>query len=193
MKRRASRDPEPVGRERCLLVVVDMQDKLLPSIPNADALVAAVRRLVAFCDILGVPVLALEQRKLGVTVEPLREALGQARSPILKDAYGGFGEPRFVEAVAASGRDTLLLTGIEAHVCVFQTAMGALARGFRAQMVADAVGSRAALDREVGLARAQAAGVEPTSAEMLMFELMGRGGTDEFRRVLPLLKETLAT
>lgn len=187
MIRKKVRDPVRIKRGSTVLVVVDVQEKLYPFISGNDAMAVEIVRLVNFADIIGIPVLHMEQAKLGPTVKPIADALG-SRKPAVKETYGGFGCPAFTEALSAHRFDTLLLTGIESHVCVLQTAMEALERGYRVQVVADAVSSRSAYNKEIALARMRAAGAEVTCAESVMFEIMGRAGTEEFRRVLPLLK-----
>ena len=187
---RPIKDPHLVRREDAVLLVVDVQEKLIPSIDGHAALTDNIARLAKFCGIVGVPVLHAEQIKLGPTIAPVREAVREAGGgePHVKETFGCFGHPPFARALSELGRRTLLLTGIETHVCVLQTALGALERGMRVQIVADAVGSRASFNKEVGIRRALAAGAEITCVEALMFELMGKAGTDEFRRVLPLVK-----
>lgn len=184
-------DPHLVRREDGVLLVVDVQEKLVPSIDGHVALVDNIARLVKFCGIVGVPVLHAEQIKLGPTAAPLRDAIretGGPAEPHVKETFGCFGHPPFARALSESGRRTIFLTGIEAHVCVLQTALGALERGFRVQVVADAVGSRSPLNKEVGIRRALAAGGEITCVEALIFELLGKAGTDDFRKALPLVK-----
>jgi len=184
---RPTKDPHLVRREDAVLIVVDVQDKLIRTIHEHEEMTERIVRLVKFCEIVGVPVLHAEQIKLGDTIAPIREVLGDAE-PLQKNSFGCFGFAPFAERVAATGRKTILLTGIEAHVCVMQTAMGALERGLRVQLIADAVSSSTAFKKEVGIKRMMAAGVELSCYEMALFELMGQANTDEFRQVLPLIK-----
>ena len=176
-------------REDTLLLFVDLQERLVPHIHNHEPLLANAVRLARCAGILGLPMLRCEQDKLGPTLAPLRETLGD--SPVFpKLSFSCFGAEWFAEARAAARRKTLLLVGVEAHVCVLQTALQALAapEGYAVHVVADAVGSRAPHNAELALARLRAAGAVITSTETAVFELLGRAGSDEFRAVLPLVK-----
>ncbi len=175
-----------LDRSKCVLVVVDAQEKLLPVIHGREEVVANIVRLVRFCRMAEVPVLATEQIKLGVTVEPIREALDE-HVPVIKDTFNSFGSEVFRDALAATGRDTLLVCGAEAHVCVLQTCLEAAAT-HPVQVVADAVSSRTPRNAQLALDRLTLAGVAVTSTEMVIFEMLGKAGTDEFRQTLPLVK-----
>jgi len=187
MNTRQNRDPQLISRENTLLAVVDVQERLYPHIAGNEAMRVEIARLIRFAAIVGLPVVHVEQEKLGPTIESLAVLLGEDKAAV-KQTFGSFGCAGFVESLANRRFDTLVLTGIETHVCVLQTAFGALQRGLRVQVVADAVGSRSPCNKETALARMRAAGVEVTCAESFIFEIMGRSGTEEFRRVLELLK-----
>ncbi|GAB4259206.1 MAG: hydrolase [Deferrisomatales bacterium] len=170
----------------CALAVIDVQKRLLPYIHRGEQVVANVGKLVRFAQLLDLPILWAEQENLGETADEIRELL-QGRSPIRKIHFGGFRCAEFAAAARALGRRTLIFCGVEAHVCVAQTALGALPE-FAVHVVADAVSSRHPDNREVALARLRQAGAVITSTEMVMFEVMARAGTDTFRAVLPLIK-----
>ena len=175
-----------LDRSKCVLVVVDAQEKLLPVIHGQEEVVANIVRLVRFCRMAEVPVLATEQIKLGATVEPIREALDE-HVPVIKDTFSCFASEVFRDALASTGRDTLLVCGVEAHVCVFQTCLeGATAHPV--QVAADAVSSRTPRNAQLALDRLARAGVAVTSTETAIFEMLRKAGTDEFRRTLPLVK-----
>jgi nicotinamidase-related amidase len=112
-----------------------------------------------------------------------------AVAPLDKVAFGCFGSAEFGARVAElSGRDQLLVAGVEAHICVAQTVLGALARGFTAHVAADAVGSRSPENREIGLNRMEKAGAVISSAEMAIYELLGRSDAGAFKAMLPHLR-----
>ena len=182
-------DPTPnrlITRDQVALLVIDVQERLLPAIHEGERVVTNIVKLLRFADIIDLPVLLTEQQKLGETVEPIRAEIPSI-PPIRKLDFGCFRCGEFVEAVRALGRTTLVLTGIEAHICVAQTALQALGEHV-VHVVSDAVSSRSALDKQVALDRLGRAGAIVTSTEMLMYELLGCAGTDEFRRVLVLVK-----
>jgi len=175
-------------REDALALIVDVQERLLPAMHDHAAVLDHVCTLISGMQALAVPVLCTEQypRGLGRTVPVVAGLLGDG--VIEKTAFGCLGEPGFVERLEATGRRTLFLCGIETHVCVLQTALAARERGYRVHVVADAVGSRRAADRELGLLRMREAGCVISQTEMALFELLERAGTPEFKAILPLVK-----
>jgi nicotinamidase-related amidase len=183
----------PLRREDALLVVVDMQARLVPVIAEEAALVRSCRRAVRALDLLGVPAIFTEQypQGLGPTVPSLAELL-QGRQPISKTCFGCFDCAEFAGAVEQTGRRALLLCGIEAHICVYQTALQALRRGYAVHILEDAIGARTAQARCVGLRRLQVVGALPSHTEMAIYELLGAAGAPEFRSVLTVIKEEAA-
>lgn len=181
---------EILERGDCLVLVVDVQERLAPAIAEGASVIDRCRLLVEAARRLGVPVIASEQypKGLGPTVEPLRESLGDAPR-LEKLAFSCAREPAILEAVRSSGRRTLLVTGMEAHVCVLQSALGFRAEGFRVAFVADATGSRRPESRALALERARAAGCAVVDVEMALFEWLERAGTEAFRTIAPWIRE----
>jgi nicotinamidase-related amidase len=177
-----------IERKNAVLIVVDLQERLLEEIRVADAIVARTVELIRAARELEVPILCTEQypKGLGPTVSAVRDELGEAR--IEKVSFGCFGEEKFVSAWSALERRQLVIAGAETHVCVLQTALAARAGGYDAFVVTDAVAARKKSLHKAGLARMAVAGVEPVTAEMVVFELLGEAGTPEFKRLLPLIK-----
>ncbi|MBI1205653.1 MAG: isochorismatase family protein [Azospirillum sp.] len=175
--------------DRSLLVIIDLQERLLPAIHDRARVIANTRVLLQAAAALGVPVIATEQypKGLGRTVAELLELL-PAPPPIAKLHFACTGEPAFAAALAASGRDQIVLAGTEAHVCVLQTALGLRQLDRTCFVVADAVSSRTPDNAELGLKRMAANGVELVSTEMTLFEWMGRAGTPAFKAVSRLIK-----
>jgi nicotinamidase-related amidase len=171
------------------VLVIDLQEPLLAVMWNRQELTANVRRLAEGARILQVPILVMEQNpeKLGATAACIAEALG-GQSALAKMTFSGCREQQVMEALEALNRRAWLLCGLEAHVCVSQTALDLLERGYTVQVVADAVGSRVRANWEVGLARARQAGAVITSTEMALFELLERAGTEQFRAVQRLIR-----
>ncbi len=181
-----SQEQALLQRDRCLLVVIDAQQRLMPVIHDHQGISDNLERLVRFAGIVQLPILVTEQQKLGPTLPRLAQHL-PGLEPVSKISFDCFGCPGFVQALEELGRDTLLLTGVESHICVAQTALSARGR-YRVQVVSDAVGSRSPHNLQVALQRMRAAGVEITSTEMLIYELLGRAGSEEFKATLPLVK-----
>jgi len=175
-------------RDNTVLVLVDVQAKLVPAMAEPDALIDGVRKLVRGMGVLGIPVVWTEQNPagLGPTVAEVAELL--TGEPITKTAFGCCGQPAFVDALAGVGRKQVLLAGIEAHVCVYQTACGLLDAGYEVQVVADAIGSRLPSNKAIACAKMAAAGAAITSVEMALFELLAVAEGPEFKDILKIVK-----
>jgi nicotinamidase-related amidase len=175
-----------ITRDDSLLVVIDVQEKLMPAIAEGQRVLGNVVRLLEFSEILQLPVVLTEQNKLGDTLPKVLAARPDLQ-PTHKWEFGCFSCQEFAEQISAMGRKTLILAGVEAHICVAQTALQGLA-DYTVHVVGDATSSRDRDNWQVALKRMRQAGVVITSTEMVIYELMERAGTDEFRAVLPLVK-----
>lgn len=178
-----------VSRERAVLVLIDMQHRLADAMPRRDAVIGASALLARAALTLDIPVIVTRQYPagLGDTVPEIAEALG-AHEPVDKVAFDCLREPAFRARLEATGRRQVVLAGMEAHICVTQTALALNEAGFDVQVVADAVCSRRDADRDVALDRLRAAGVVVTAAESVIYEALGQAGTPEFKAVLELVK-----
>ena len=173
-------------REESVLIMIDIQERLLPAMSSPEKMVENGRRLLALAKIMGLPVIFTEQEKLGPTVRELTEGFADF-APVAKTTFNCFSCIPFAAKVRETGRHTLILTGIEAHICVSQTALWAHPR-FRVHVVSDAISSRSPDNLSVAIARMRAAGVTITSTEMVIYEVLERAGTDEFKAMLPIIK-----
>jgi isochorismate hydrolase len=178
--------PDLLRREDAVLVVIDIQERLLPVIEDREKLVGNMVRLLRFARIIDLPVVVTEQQNLGGTVPEVRDELEVFR-PIGKIEFDCFRRAEFVAKLRDLGKPALVLTGIEAHICVCQTALRALP-DFNVHVIADAVSSRTADNRRIALDRMQQRGATISSTEMVIYELLERAGTDEFRQTLKLVK-----
>jgi nicotinamidase-related amidase len=176
-------------RDQSLMLIVDIQEKLAPAILNAETAVANTTKLIHAAKHLSVPMLASEQypKGLGRTIPTLRELL-PPESLFDKTHFSCLGESGVAERLQQQQRRQIIICGMEAHVCVLQTALDIKAAGFTTIVVADAVSSRCAENYELGLARMRDVGVTIVSTEMVLFEWIGQAGTPEFRALLPLIK-----
>jgi nicotinamidase-related amidase len=175
----------PLDRARAALVVVDVQEAFRKAVAGFDDVARQAAILVQGARALGLPVVVTEQypRGLGDTVPEIAAHLdGVERHP--KTVFAA----SRAEGFDLEGRDEVLICGIEAHVCVNQTALDLLARGVGVHVAADAVASRTPANRELGLHRMERAGATLTSVEMALFELVGRAGTDEFKAIQELIR-----
>jgi nicotinamidase-related amidase len=173
-----------LDRERTALVVIDVQEAFAKAVEGFEDVAAQTAILVQGAKVLGLPVLVTEQypRGLGDTVERVRDALeGAPRLP--KTVFSAVRADGFDLA----GRDQALVCGVETHVCVNQTAHDLLAGGVEVHVAVDAVGSRTAANRELGLRKMGESGAILTSVETALFELLGEAGTDEFKTIQKLV------
>jgi nicotinamidase-related amidase len=172
-----------------LLVLIDVQGKLAQIVDDRDRVYHNIKILLRAAKTLGIPVIWTEQNpaRMGRTVREIAGLLDD-QGCISKMSFSCWGEPRFAEAVAASGRRQLVLTGIETHVCVFQTARDLRAQGYEICIPRDAVSSRTADNRQVGLDLMRTAGAVITSVEAMLFELLGSAEHPAFRDILALVK-----
>ena len=181
----------PLEADRCALVVVDIQEKLLPPIFNKEQLVRNSQLLVRLAKMLPLPIMLTTQysKGLGGTVPEIASLLNGTQA-IDKLEFGCFGSNVFRSTLKAlpGNRNTVLLCGMESHICVIQTALGALNEGYLVHVASDAVGARVEWNWKVGLDRMRDAGAVISSTEMMLYELLRCSGSPQFKELLPYLK-----
>src|SRR5208283_5182787 len=177
--------------EQCALIVVDIQEKLLPPIWEKERLVRNAQLLIRLAGILKIPALVSTQymKGLGNTVPEVAALLPDTPS-IDKMMFSCFGSEVFCSLLKRlpGQRTTVLLCGMETHICVMQTALGALREGYLVHVASDAVSSRTELNWRIGLDRMRAAGAILSSTEMMIYELLRSSGAPAFKELLPYLK-----
>ncbi|MDP7396351.1 MAG: hydrolase [Lentisphaeria bacterium] len=175
--------------ENSVVVIVDVQGKLAGMMHDHESLFENLARLIKGAQLLDLPVLWVEQNPagLGRTV-PQLAALLEPAVPFEKMSFSCCGCKAFTEAVEALGRRQILVAGIETHVCVYQTVVDLLERGYHVEVVADAVSSRSSQNREIGLARMDRAGALMTTVEMALFESAGSAEHPAFRKLVGIIK-----
>jgi nicotinamidase-related amidase len=181
----------PLEVDKTALVVIDIQEKLLPPIFQKDQLIRNSQLLIRAAGILKVPCLVSTQyaKALGNTVPDIASLLPQTE-PIDKQLFSCFGSDVFCTMLKRlpGQRNTLLLCGMESHICVMQTALAALREGYLVHVASDAVSSRTEWNWKIGLERMRAAGAVISSTEMMIYELMRSSGSPAFKELLPYLK-----
>jgi nicotinamidase-related amidase len=177
--------------EQCALVEIDIQEKLLPPIFQREQLLRNAQLLIRAAAILKIPALVSTQysKGLGGTVPEISSLLAGTES-IDKTLFSCFGSDAFCSVLKRlpGKRNTLLLCGMESHICVMQTALGALREGYLVHVASDAVSSRAEWNWKIGLERMRAAGAVISSTEMMIYELMRSSSSAAFKELLPHLK-----
>ncbi len=185
---RLPRSPEMMSRDDTALLVVDVQERLVPVVADHHRVVWNIRRLIDGASVLGMPVVATEQypKGLGPTVPELAERLGTIPSKL---TFSCGGCPAVFEDLDRRGIHKVLVCGMEAHVCVQQTVLDLLAAGWRVYVAVDAVGSRFEVDYRTALRRMDSAGATLTTTEAALFEWCDAAGTPEFKRISQLARE----
>jgi nicotinamidase-related amidase len=172
------------------LLVIDVQQRLLPVMHNAAAVEAQAVRLIRGCRLMGLPIVVTEQypKGLGPTTAPVTEALAGGATLIAEKMRFSALVPSVIESLAKHRVTTVLVCGIEAHVCVLQTCLDLMDRGIVPVLVHDAIGSRRPDDQAAAVARLTQAGVVPTTVESALLEMVQEAGTERFKAMLPIIK-----
>ncbi len=181
----------PLDAERCALLVIDIQEKLLPPIFQKEELVRNAKLLIRAAGVLKIPAIVSTQyaKGLGGTVPEVASLLPETEA-IDKNLFSCFGSDVFCSLLKRlpGSRNTLLLCGMESHICVMQTALGGLREGYLVHVASDAVSSRTEWNWKIGLDRMRAAGAVISSTEMMIYELMRSSRSPAFKEMLPYLK-----
>jgi len=176
--------------ESTALLVIDLQEKLLPAIWEQDRVLANAAKLLRLAGLLNLKTLATTQYAKGLGPLAAQVACLSPRAALDKVSFGCWGDEKFRKNLAAEvpRSHTLLVAGIETHICVTQTVLGALGAGYRVHVAADATSSRSSTNVAVGVERMRSAGAVISSTEMAIYELLGRSDREEFREMLPYLR-----
>src|SRR2546421_620419 len=176
--------------KRAALAVIDMQDSFRRHIPDFAEVAARIALVAHAAQLLGVPLVVTEQypKGLGRTASEIRAVLPEGLEPIEKTAFSSCGAREFVSQLERAGARQVILCGIEAHVCVNQTAHDLLARGFKVHLLTDCISSRTAQNKQVGVEKMLKSGALPSSTEMALFELMRDARHEQFKAIQKLIK-----
>jgi len=176
-------------RDDTVLLMIDMQEKLLPVMQHSESVLSKVSTLLKAANILSIPIFYTEQypKGLGSTAASLLTDLTNAKR-FEKMTFSCCGSDTFLDALGEIGRDQVLICGIESHVCVSQTALDLLDEGAQVHVAVDACSSRSADCYQNALSRMSREGVILTNAESAVFEMLHVAGTDEFKQISRLIK-----
>lgn len=172
-----------------ILVVVDVQGKLFQVMHEKEFLLKNLLNLIQGVKVLGIPVVLTEQnpQRMGVTVAQIKELLNEANA-IPKLTFSCCANEGFMDVLKPLNRRQVLLCGMETHICIYQTALELKVCGYEVEVVSDAVSSRTAENKEVGLEKLKAAGIGVTSVETALFELLRTAQGDSFKEILKIIK-----
>lgn len=175
--------------KKTALIIIDVQGKLAHLMYRKEALFENLQKIIKGAQILGIPILWLEQNPegLGPTIPEVADLLSNTE-PISKLSFSSCRNDRFMQALKALNRKEILIAGIETHVCVYQTAVDLVNLGYEVQIVADAVSSRTMENKKIGLQKMRDAGVSLTSTETALFELLKVAEGKQFKEILKVIK-----
>jgi nicotinamidase-related amidase len=181
--------PELLTNDKTALLVIDMQERLFPVMHDKEKLLRNVIKLIRGAQVLEIPIVLTEQypKGLGPTLPEIKELLPNVK-PIEKVVFNCCDETAFCQALEALKRNQVLISGIEAHICVYQTAMSLTRAGYEVQVVGDCIASREIEDNMVALFKMGAAGISLTTMEMALFELLRVAKGDKFRQISGIVK-----
>lgn len=179
-----------INKENSIAVCIDIQEKLFPFMQDSLELQTRSAKLIQGLKVLNVPVLVTEQYPKGVgqTINPLNKVLGEEYKPIEKDSMSCCGNNEFNQKLKASGAKSVILIGIEAHICVMQTANELIDKGYNVYVVEDCTSSRNINDKNTAIHRIRQDGAKITTYESLLMELTKVSGTEEFKQISKIIK-----
>lgn len=177
-----------IDRNKTVFVLVDIQEKFIPVIDSVEGVIQNANILVKASEILKIPLIVTEQYPKGLGKTSDKIQLPQNRYLIEKTAFSCFGCDEFVKKIRELSIDSIVLFGIEAHVCILKTALDALQNKLEVHVVADAVSSRTKENKQIAIERMRQSGSFIVSTEMLLFQLLHKAGTKEFKLISELIK-----
>jgi nicotinamidase-related amidase len=176
-------------KDRTAALIIDIQERLFPFIFENENLTKNVSKLIGGLKIIGIPIFVTEQytKGLGPTIEPVATTLGNLPR-IEKMSFSCCDESRVMEGIAVSGRENIIIAGIESHVCILQTVIDLIRNGYHPVVVEDCVSSRNVNDKQMAIARMRREGAVITTVESILFELLRYSGTEQFKGISKLVK-----
>lgn len=182
--------PNLLHDDNTLVAIVDMQEPFLRTIFERERVITNVSALIQGAMVLRVPLVATTQyaERMGGVIPEIQRLLPPLRSAIDKMTFSSYATPSFASEVQRSGRKQILLCGVEAHICVCQTALEMTAAGFQVHVAIDAVSSRSEANWKLGIDKMRQGGVLITSVESALYEMLHEAGTPEFRDILKIIK-----
>jgi nicotinamidase-related amidase len=176
-------------RENTGILIVDVQEKLMPVMDRQQIMTENINKLLQLCRLFSLPVLLTEQypRWLGPTVPELKHALS-SYEPITKMHFNCCDVAQFNDHLASHSLENIIITGVESHICIFQTCVGLTAKGYQIHVPKDAVSSRTSENRQVGLELMKSAGALITSTEAVIYQILKQADTKEFKKMSKIMK-----
>jgi nicotinamidase-related amidase len=181
--------PKALATENTVLVVIDFQERLFPVMHDKEKLLRNAVKLIKGASVLEIPIILTEQypKGLGPTIPEIKELIPDVK-PVEKVSFSCCDEETFSKAIETLKRKQVLIAGIEAHICVYQTAMALARAGYEVQVVGDCVASRDPENKLAALFKMSTAGISPTTSEIALFELLKVAKGDKFKQISSIVK-----
>lgn len=178
-----------IMKENTMALMIDFQEKLVPAINDKDSIVESAVKLLSGLKVLGCPVIFTQQytKGLGMTVESMQETQDEF-SYFDKTSFSCLDNEAICEVIEKSGKDTIIVTGMESHICVMQTVSDLLEKGYKVYIVSDCIGSRTDFNKQNGLERMKQEGAVISSVESVLFEMTRKAGSAEFKEISKIIK-----
>ncbi len=177
-----------INRTHTALLVIDLQERLMPVIAGKDEIFKNTNILMDGCGVLNVPVILTEQYPKGLGHTCAEVKIPEGSQPIEKVCFSCVQSIAVLQQLKDKNIQSLILCGVEAHICVLKTALEALQQNFEVHVIADAVGSRVVYNKEIALLRMQQGGAFITSTESVLFQMLNEAGNDEFKAISKLIR-----
>lgn len=179
-----------LNKENTVFILVDVQGKLAEIVYKHEELRDRLIQLIKGLKLLDIPMVWLEQypKGLGQTSKEIAKHMPENMQPISKMTFNACENNQFVQELSKMNRKQIIIAGIEAHICVYQTAVGLISLGYEVEIVQDAVSSRTKENKQIGLEKMKSYGMRVTSVEMVLYELMKAADTSLFKKILPIVK-----
>ncbi len=176
------------NRQQTALLVIDVQERLMPVMYEQEKIIANVNKLLRGAEILGLETIVTEQYPKGLGNTCKEVELGEGKTILEKVCFSCMKSEPLADQLKLTNKKTLIICGVESHICVLKTTLDALQQGFEVHVVADAVSSRTAENKHLAVERMRQAGAFIVSVEMILFMMLNEAGTDEFKAISKLIK-----
>ena len=180
--------PGLINKETTALLVIDVQEKLMPVVQDAEQIFANVNRLIKGVTTINVPIVITEQYPKGLGNTCAEVEIPEGIQPIEKICFSCIQSANVLEELKARNITSLIVCGVESHICVLKTTLEALEKNIEVHVVADAVSSRTTANKQLALERMRQSGAFIVSTEIILFQLIDEAGTDAFKTISRLIK-----
>lgn len=176
-----------LSKDNAILIVIDFQERMMPHIEGGDEILKNTRKLIKAAKIFNLPIIVTKQKKLGEIVDEISNEMEE--EAIEKTTFSCYKNEKFARKINGMEKKQCIIAGIETHICVLQTALDLKEAGYEVHVVVDCVGSRKSYEKDVAIKRMMQEDIFVTTAETAIYEMLIDANAEEFKEILPLIKE----